>query len=234
MFTFDSIILELRGLFEHEYRMRESARSLQTPSLQDPLNKQASQWESLIKEKLRELVCFPPHHSRHQSRLDGFHVKAKYEQSIFIMTKFPDGDTQLDKQLTAVINAVSKAITECGFSARIASQSDLHPFIWDNVELYLLGCCKAVAIVEDRYKPELNPNVAMEWGWMRGMGRDVLFLVENKFNHHRADWAGLLEHRFSWEKPNAGIDLAIKKWLTGAPPNKPESKRNRAKRPNRT
>ncbi len=53
----------------------------------------------------------------------------------------------------------------------------------------------------------------MEWGWVRDMGKDVLFLVENEFKHFRADWEGLLREPFSWKKPHDDIERAIKKWL---------------------
>jgi hypothetical protein len=33
----------------------------------------------------------------------------------------------------------------------------------------------------------------MEWGWMRGMGRDVLYLVEKDFKKQRADRGGLID-----------------------------------------
>ena len=41
---------------------------------------------------------------------------------------------------------------------------------------------------EDVYQPELNPNLAVEWGWMRGMGKRVLYLQEQGFQYRRADW----------------------------------------------
>jgi hypothetical protein len=58
-----------------------------------------------------------------------------------------------------------------------------------------------------------DPTGAMECGWMRAMGKNVLYLVENNFDHRRGDWQGLLEDRFSWEKPDIGIRKAIHKWL---------------------
>jgi hypothetical protein len=83
------------------------------------------------------------------------------------------------------------------------------------VELHLLGCQQGVAIVEDRYLSELNPNVAMEWGWMRGMGKPVLFMVEEGFRHSRADIRGLIEDSFRWTDPEAGMTSAITTWLHG-------------------
>jgi hypothetical protein len=85
--------------------------------------------------------------------------------------------------------------------------------LWDNVELHLLGCSRGVAIVEDKYTKELNPNVAMEWGWMVGMGRRVLYLVEKSFKHARADWGGLIKEEFDWEKPADDIKQAVHKFL---------------------
>ena len=70
--------------------------------------------------------------------------------------------------------------------------------------------------MEDRYRAELNPNVAMEWGWMRGIGKPVLYLVEDEFTHARADFRGLIERRFSWDDPATGIGPAIDEWLRGA------------------
>jgi hypothetical protein len=85
--------------------------------------------------------------------------------------------------------------------------------LWDNVELFLLACSKGIAIVESKYKQELNPNVSMEWGWMRGMDRDVLYLVEETFDLSRADWGGLIQDRFPWAAPAPAITRAVEKWL---------------------
>jgi len=131
------------------------------------------------------------------------------------MTKFPDPKkpAPVDAQLTAVIQAVRDAVQSCGYVPRIASDGQYHPMLWDNVELYLLGCQRGIAIVEDKYLPELNPNVAMEWGWMRGMGRNVLYLVENDFKRERADWGGLIQSPFDWTNPGPDIKAGVEAWL---------------------
>lgn len=69
--------------------------------------------------------------------------------------------------------------------------------------------------MEDKYRPELNPNVAMEWGWMRAMGKKILFLLEEEFNHGRADLVGLRSYRFNWNNPEVGIQAAIDSWGVG-------------------
>jgi hypothetical protein len=133
------------------------------------------------------------------------------------MTKFPDNvnPQPADVALTKVITTVKDAITAAGFKPRIATpgETTYHPLLWDNVEMYLFGCRRAVAIIENKYKNELNPNVTMEWGWMRGMDKDVLYLVENEFSLVRADITGLIERRFPWDNPEADIQRHVREWL---------------------
>jgi hypothetical protein len=163
---------------------------------------------------LEKLDRWPPrHHMRHFDRLEEFLKQGPYEKSVFVMTKYPQaGDPEADR-LEAVIDLVVTGIEARGYQARVAKDKVHHRWMWDNIELYLLGCARGVAIVEDRYLPELNPNVAMEWGWMAGMGRAVLFLRERQFKHDRADWKGLIESEFDWTDLGKGIDEALDEFL---------------------
>ena len=168
-----------------------------------------------IVETLRHLTTFPPYHDVHDKYLAQFHQDSPFEKSVFIMTKFPNpkGDAPKDKQLARVIQAVIDAVKLCQHVPRIASENDYHESLWNNVELHLLGCSKGIAIVENKYLDELNPNVAMEWGWMRGLGRRVIYLVEKSFNKERADWGGLIEYRFDWDAPEEDIKEGVHKGL---------------------
>jgi hypothetical protein len=212
----------LEFLFERKARLEVDRKEILNSPLSEALrDDQDAKVKRLIEEveeqkksTLADLVRIPPfHYARHSQFLAPFEKKAPYDKSIFIMTKFPEGNDPVDQELRAVIKAVEDAITECGYVPRIASAQDFHQILWDNVELYLLGCCRGVAIVESKYRSELNPNVAMEWGWMRGMGRSVLYLVEDSFQLARADWGGLIEYRFPWNNPKDKIREAVRKWL---------------------
>lgn len=165
------------------------------------------------RDLLHEVLRFPPQHARHAQAMVEFAKGCPFDKAVFIMTKYPDGNDTPDQELRAVITAVRDAITGCGYVPHLATDKKYHPILWDNVELYLLACSRAVAIVESKYKQELNPNVAMEWGWMRGMNRDVLYLVEETFDRSRADWGGLIQDSFPWATPAPGITAAISKWL---------------------
>jgi hypothetical protein len=138
-----------------------------------------------------------------------------YGDFVFIMTKFPDPkDAKPEaEQLKKLIETVQMAVTARGYKARIAWEKDYTRWLFANVELYLFGCARGIAIVEDKYLPELNPNVAIEWGWMTGMGRQVLYLREKTFGHERADWTGLINYTFDWNDPKQAIEQAVNKFL---------------------
>jgi hypothetical protein len=218
---FEQAISRLRVLFEQESdasRRRNSFAREADQTFRRDLESKASedaQWaEALVRKTLEELQNYPPHHARHFGKLNEFFRDGSFAESVFIMCKFPESDSaNLDKELRAVIDAVCEATRECGYRPRIAAEKAYHPMLWDNVELHLLGCKRGVAIVEDHYKPELNPNVALDWGWMRAMGKEVLFLVETDFKHRRADWEGFLKADFCWSHPSREIVDAVSAWL---------------------
>jgi hypothetical protein len=181
----------------------------------DELRQRMARNRGRLQQLLESTMEFPPRHVRHFALLEQFWRDGGYEESVFIMSKFPDGtDGAKDGDLERVLAVASEAISEAGFSPRIArGASRYHDALWDNVELHLLGCRQGIAIVEDKYRNELNPNVAMEWGWMRGMGKSVLFMIEESFTHSRADISGLIEQSFRWTDPEADMAAAIETWL---------------------
>jgi hypothetical protein len=222
--TLEQAVDDLRGLFDLERQAKEArARALQSigrmnPARQDEIDKklseQVKEWEKNIRGALDELLRLPPFHSRHADKMGEFYQAClDYDKCVFVMTKYPEGHDPIDLELKRVIDSVVSSIRDCGYHPMLATDKQYHPILWDNVELYLVGCSKGVAIVEDRYKPELNPNVAIEWGWMRGMGKQILFLMEQGFRHNRADWDGFIRDDFIWSDPETSIPPTIQKWL---------------------
>ncbi len=211
--TYRETIEVLRRLFQTERDLRALAKKKAPGEMDehDALNQRK------INEALETLIRFPPHLLKHADRLKAFHDNGRvYEKSVFIMTKFPDGDNPADKELTKVIETVKDSIAQSGFHPRIAlGHPRYFPTVWDNVEIHLLGCGRGVAVIENRYKKELNPNVALEWGWMRAMDKPVLFLLEKDFKEFRADILGFIPDTFSWEQPEQEIPGHISAWLKG-------------------
>ena len=167
-----------------------------------------------VKAVVSELVRWPPHKMEHFEKLTQFFAQYSYEKSVFIMTKYPaKPPTPVDLQLQKVIDAVTSAVTNRGYIPHLASNKKYHPELFRNIEVYMLGCSRAIAIVESKHTAELNPNVAMEWGWLRSTEREVLFLVEKDFDRERADISGLIKDEFDWDDPEPGIKTAVEGFL---------------------
>jgi hypothetical protein len=181
----------------------------------DKLESQVKEVEKERIDVLHDLVVYPPHHLEYQLLLEQFNKMlngAPYERRVFIMTKYCDGaNVQLDAQLQTVIDTVKDAVVAQGYHPQLAAETKLHPNLWENVECQMLACGRGIAIVEDRFNPKLNPNVAMEWGWMRAMKKPVLYLVEKSVAQAQvpADVAGLIKSRFDWDNPQADIPRLI-------------------------
>jgi hypothetical protein len=220
--TLDEILKLLKLELETEQDRQNNINNVKkTKAFRDEfdalLAKELDRIRAAKQRQLDELMRYPPFHDRHFAKLGPFHNanSGSFEKCVFIMTKFPEGNTAEDQQLKKVIDSVKAAISQSGFVPRIASEKPpYHALLWDNVELYLLGSSRGVAILESKYKPELNPNVAMEWGWMRGMGRQILPLVEKDFGYRRADWGGLIESTFDWTDPEDTVKTAVTDWLS--------------------
>jgi len=174
------------------------------------IDEQIKQLESDRMAALCDLVTFPPDFLPYKPSLAAFWKQTPAARSVFIMTKYPDGaDPQLDQQLQTVIDTVVAAVTARGYHPHLAIAKKLHPNVWENVECHMLGCARGIAIVEDKFNPKLNPNVAMEWGWMRAMRRPVTYLVEKGVTVVPADVAGLIQSRFDWLDPQADIPQLV-------------------------
>jgi hypothetical protein len=220
----DGVLSHLQLLISSRLRIQEQLAELARSGLdaafedqhRQDLQEEERRYRDRCRAELEDILEFPPRHIRHAPLLKRFWDAGNFDESVFIMSKFPEKAGQpLDEQLERVLAAVSTAVTTAGFVPRIATApSEYHQLLWDNVELHLLGCRQGIAIVEDKYMDELNPNVMMEWGWMRAMGRPVLFLVEDSFQKFRADVGGLLSRTFTWDDPENSVpDLAP--WLSG-------------------
>jgi len=216
-----STLTVLNKLFERLDRAEGDRRDLLQSGLPQAMKdeqdeaalQQIDKLRGYQEELLRDLLRYPPYAVEHFANLEQFHQGSPFEKSVFIMTKFPENKTPLDGELARVIKAVRDSVEALGYKSFVASDKTYNPMLWKNVEFYMLACSRGIAIVESRHTPELNPNVTMEWGWMKGMDRQVLYLVEESFDKRRADLSGLIEAPFDWEKPEADIESAIKKFL---------------------
>ncbi len=227
--SLDPVRKKLWLLFEEEQELRNLAAQLQRqineadvddPRLagwerrRDGARADLAEHRQRIDAHLRDAILDSPLHGFDAAGLDAFRDTAAREDLVFIMTKFPDEGNPLAPALARVIEEVQVAVRACGREPRIATWP-YEDLVWRNVVLHMVGCGTGIAIVEGKYRPELNPNVAMEWGYMVGSGRKVRFLKEESFDPKllRADFVGRTYEEFVWDDPKPGIAAAITKWF---------------------
>lgn len=117
-----------------------------------------------------------------------FKDNPKYTKNVFIMTKF-------DKEnliLTEAISELRNTLQSHGYNPLRAEDkmylSDRD--MWNNACVYMLCCKQGIAILENHSKQEYNANVAIEYGFMKALNRQVLLLRDKRFPHDRADITG--------------------------------------------
>lgn len=135
-----------------------------------------------------------------------------YNKNVFIMTRFVPGNKLLEELDLEV--------------RRVLRSNDLNPLraddkmylrdrnLWNNVCVYMTCCKYGIAILEDRIANEFNPNVAIEYGFMRALNKPVLLLADTGFRNLRADIIGTLREQFDITDINGSVDKPIITWLT--------------------
>jgi nucleoside 2-deoxyribosyltransferase len=174
-----------------------------------------------ISEILANAQSTPAGFTTLKSDIERMNKDVEFEKSVFLMTKFPDkpGDRLKDKQLDSLTKAIEEALRPYGLVVRRADQRNFASSkqLWDNVRIHMLGCKYGIAILESKYKDEFNPNVALEYGFMNAIGREVILFIEETFKHRRADIMSTLGKEFNWSASpktmKKSIIAAIDSWM---------------------
>lgn len=131
-----------------------------------------------------------------------------YERNVFIMTRFAPGDPllrELDEELR-------RALRWRGLNGVRADDAIYHDQLWQNVCVYMLCCASGVAVLEDRSANEFNPNVALEYGFMRALEKPTLLLKDKAFRNARADILGTIHGEFDIARIGETLTGAIDQW----------------------
>lgn len=107
-----------------------------------------------------------------------------YDKNVFIMTRFLPGN----KALESIDKMIRSALKSVGFTGHRADDR-VYPDdrnLWDNVCTYMVGCKYGISVLEDIVRAEFNPNVALEYGFMRALGKPTLLLKEHRMRPRAA------------------------------------------------
>ncbi len=135
-----------------------------------------------------------------------------YRRNVFIMTRFAP---QLN--LDETVKSVRDIMGGKGYSAIKANDKSYTGTgdrnLWNNVCVYMIGCSKGIAILENAAGDEFNPNIAIEYGFMRALNKPVLVLVDRNFQKISADIGGIIYERFDLANKDS-LPPILHKWVT--------------------
>lgn len=134
-----------------------------------------------------------------------------FEKNVFIMMKFDKDNSQL-KEIETELRSLLK---EKGFNP-LRADDKVYPKdrdLWNNVCTYMICCKQGIAVLENKSKDEYNPNVAIEYGFMRALNKRALLLAEKNFPLARADVVGKLREKFDIDDIKTSICNPIEKWI---------------------
>jgi hypothetical protein len=134
----------------------------------------------------------------------------QYEKNVFVMTRFEDGN----KTLESIDQVIRSTVRKHGLVAHRADDRcyPLDRNLWDNVCTYMICCKYGIAVLENIMQDEFNPNVALEYGFMRALGKPTLLLREKRFKP-RADILGTLWADFDILEIETSVASAIERWV---------------------
>lgn len=133
----------------------------------------------------------------------------EYDKNVFLMMPFYDHE-----HLTAIDKTIRGALDRRGL---VAHRADDRTYpkdrnLWDNICTYMFGCKYGIAVLENTIVQEFNPNVALEYGFMRALGKECLLLKEQRFKP-RADIMGTLAEEFDIFFPEKTVGECMERWL---------------------
>jgi hypothetical protein len=163
-----------------------------------------------------QLPTIPTQFASLQEDLRKFNGENPFGHVAFVMMKFPEsnGKKVKDKVLKNIFDILRERLNKYGIRAIRADDKNYASSnrIWDNVCIYLLGSKYGIAVLENRYANEFNPNVAQEYGFMLALegSRRVMLLKEAGFQF-RADTVGTNANDFEWSRSRAKLQRSIRR-----------------------
>jgi len=152
----------------------------------------------------------PSGHEALQPHLDRFGSDHPvYEKNVFIAMRF-----RTAKQFADIHQAIQLGLAKYGLLGHRADDKT-YPAdgdLWTNICVYMLGCKYAVCVFEEIDEREFNPNVPLEYGFMRAFNRRVLLLKDQRMPKLPADMTGKVYKAFDSYNIMETIQQQISEW----------------------
>jgi hypothetical protein len=170
-----------------------SALSLSGDQREDLVRAEAADYVEVRIAELTTPRCFPGYEAL-QPMLDAFSGDhPRFERNVFIAMRFRGTE-----QFVEIDRALRESFAKYGLTGLRADDKmyAVDGDLWNNVCVYMMGCKYAVCVFEEIDEREFNPNVGIEYGFLRAMNRQVLLLKEQRVPTMPTDMIGKMYRSF--------------------------------------
>lgn len=129
-------------------------------------------------------------------------------RNVFIIMRYAD-----ESPLTEVESTIKKTLKSYGLNAVLARDVAFDEELWSNVRFCMDHSRYAIVVFESLIKPDQNPNVTLELGYMLALRQPCLILKEKSLSTLNSDIIGRLYTPFDSHKAKKTVSYAIEKWL---------------------
>ena len=126
----------------------------------------------------------------------------------FVMMQF--GESTAHNRVWA---AIRHALDPHQFVVLRADSKQYHDNLLMNILTYVYGCRFGIAVFERIESEVFNPNVALEVGYMMGLGKPVCYLKERTLRTLHTDLVGQLYREFDLQTCEETILPSLLKWM---------------------
>jgi hypothetical protein len=134
----------------------------------------------------------------------------EFEKNVFVAMRFREAE-----HFEKIFDSIKTELNKYHLSA-LRTDFKIYPHdddLWDNVCVYMMGCSYGIFVFEDIDERSFNPNVPLEYGFMRALGKRVLLLKEKRMPNMPSDITGKIYKPFDVLKIEESISSQLKKWI---------------------
>jgi hypothetical protein len=170
-------------------------------------------YNSILKEVLRITAkggIMIPNDFAHLSSFlsEFFQDHPDYDRNVFVMMRFRD-----NQHLSDIFKAIESTLQHYGLKALRSDHRDYTGELWTNVCVYMLGCKYGIAVFEEIEEREINPNIALELGFMMATGKRCLILKDQAMPRVPSDIVGKLYKPFDTRNISRSVPKEVISWL---------------------
>ncbi len=126
----------------------------------------------------------------------------------------PFGEAEISlSYYNRIYNIVKRYLSSLGIIVQRADEQQLAEDLWENVVTHIRKCDMGIAIIDDKYKSLISPNIFIEIGYMFGLNKKVLLLREKSTPPLPSDLAGRLYYHYDQEKIDEDIPEHLDRWI---------------------